>query len=61
MENKFIKLQLKNQSSWQLTSRGLERRNQQRREQPDRREITRFGYEIVTRRSGHDRRSVHDS
>lgn len=35
---------------------GFERRKQHRREQPDRREIERFGYTIMTRRFVGERR-----
>ena len=39
-------------------SHSAERRNLDRREQPDRREIERFGFEIISRRSGSDRRKT---
>ena len=44
----------------QMNSICVEKRNQPRREQSDRREIERFGYDITTRRSGLDRRKFRD-
>jgi hypothetical protein len=49
-------IQLNNKFGLELESRNIEKRKLQRREQSDRREIVRFGYDITTRRSGQDRR-----
>ncbi|MCG6969618.1 MAG: hypothetical protein LJE85_07625 [Gammaproteobacteria bacterium] len=54
------KPQFNNKYRLELNSRGAERRKLQRREQSDRREIVRFGYDITTRRFGRDRRKYQD-
>ena len=61
MESGLSKSRFNNKNRLELTSRGAERRKRQRRERSDRREIVRFGYEITTRRTGQDRRTLYDN
>ena len=60
MENNNNKTSLSNKYRLELNPHGVERRKQHRREQSERREIVRFGYDITTRRSGSDRRKYND-
>lgn len=59
MDSKKNKLQVSNKFHLKLDLQDEERRELQRREQSDRREIERFGYEKITRRSGGERRKNH--
>ena len=60
MKQSSSDMQLNTKFRLELNSRGVEKRKLQRREQSDRREIVRFGYDITTRRSGNDRRESSD-
>jgi hypothetical protein len=61
MKESGTKLEFSNKYRLELNTRGAERRKRHRREQSDRREIVRFGYEITTRRTGKDRRKYLDN
>ena len=60
MDNNDSKPKFKDKLHPGFNSRGIETRKQPRREQPDRREIERFGYDKITRRANNDRRDKSD-
>ena len=58
MANNNHKLQCERTTDQAYSSKSAERRCSQRRNQLERREIERFGYEIMSRRSGGERRET---
>jgi hypothetical protein len=60
MTSNTYKMQLDDNYHSETSLYRVERRERQRRANSDRREIERFGFEIVSRRSGSDRRVNED-